>query len=351
MCNISFIITTFNSENHIRTTVNNIKCQSGCALYRNDVEVLFIDDGSSDATPNILRDSFLDYDNVRIIRNDQNQGAGYSRNIGLEHASGRYVLFLDCDDIYHPDMFDLCARLASCIDIDILFYKSVRVDLRINIESGVHYPIFDKFKAGEIFSACDIREHVLNSATWWSWDRLIRREFINGQNIRFQEIRSSEDLFFNASLFMLADKISYIDNFLIHHVDNRSGSVSNSREKSFDCCILAVEKVKEFLLEKNLYFSRRVDFFDYIIGFLNWHLESINGNAYFPLFDMVKKYLLENIDGLDGIRPENRETYALISKTQSFEYLSYLKSKFYLEREVYKITNEYLRKNLKGENG
>lgn len=350
MYNISFIITTFNSENYIIKTIDSIKFQSGGAIYRKGVEILFVDDGSLDATPNILMDNFFNYDNVKIIRNDGNHGPGYSRNIGLEHASGRYVLFLDCDDIYHPEMFDVCERLASCIDIDILFYKSVRVDQKLNIESKIHYPIFDQFKAGDIFSAHDIGEYVLDSATWWSWDRLIRREFINKNNIRFQEIMSSEDLFFNASLFLIADKIAYIDNVLIHHVDNRSGSVSNSREKSFDCCIRAVAKVKEFLLEKNLYFPRKVDFSDYIIGFLNWHLESINGNAYFPLFDIVKKYLLENIDSLDGIQHENREKYSLISKTQSFEYLSYLKSKFYLERELYKITNEYMRKALKSEN-
>ena len=92
---ISIIIPTYNAEPYIINTLESVFAQTF-----QDFEVIIIDDFSSDNTIKVIKDSF---DNIKLLKNDKNRGASYSRNKGINNALGEYIAFLDADDLWFPD--------------------------------------------------------------------------------------------------------------------------------------------------------------------------------------------------------------------------------------------------------
>ena len=82
---------------------------------------------------------------------------------------------------------------------------------------------------------------------WWPWDKLYRKKFLDEVNLRFQELRSTEDLFFVCAAVLMAKRISVLDEVLVHHRTGDTNSVSNSREKSWDNFLCALEALETFL--------------------------------------------------------------------------------------------------------
>ena len=97
MADISVIIPIYNGEKYLERCMDSILSQSGV-----EVEVICIDDGSTDRTADILDKYEKRYFNVTAIRNENNKGVGYSRNKGMELAAGRYIQFVDADDYLLP---------------------------------------------------------------------------------------------------------------------------------------------------------------------------------------------------------------------------------------------------------
>lgn len=93
---LSIIIPTFNLEKEIERTLDSVKSQT---IGFENIEVIFVDDNSTDKTLNILNNYSDKYNNVKVISTDENSGyGGKPRNIGLKHSTADYVLFLDGDD-------------------------------------------------------------------------------------------------------------------------------------------------------------------------------------------------------------------------------------------------------------
>lgn len=94
MCSVTIIIPMYNSEKTIE------RCLNSCVEQTlKDIEVICINDGSTDGTLNVLKKYKSKYNNIRVI-NQKNRGTGYSRNQGIKAAQGKYVCFMDSDDCY-----------------------------------------------------------------------------------------------------------------------------------------------------------------------------------------------------------------------------------------------------------
>ncbi|HFF7304566.1 TPA: glycosyltransferase family 2 protein, partial [Klebsiella pneumoniae] len=96
---VSVVIPVYNAEEYIADTLKNIVSQS---LY--EIEIIIINDHSSDNTLDILKEIASSDERIRIIDNAVNIGAGISRNIGLSEAEGEYIIFLDDDDYVDTNM-------------------------------------------------------------------------------------------------------------------------------------------------------------------------------------------------------------------------------------------------------
>lgn len=95
---VSIIVPVYNAADFLHDTIATVLAQT----YE-DWELLFVDDASSDDSVKIIKDYRKKDKRIKLITNKANSGAGVSRNNGVEVASGRYICFLDADDLWHPE--------------------------------------------------------------------------------------------------------------------------------------------------------------------------------------------------------------------------------------------------------
>ena len=121
---VSIILPVYNSEEFIKRTLDSLITQT----YQN-IEVLCINDGSSDNSLNILKE-YSQKDNRIKVFTQSNSGPAKARNTGLANATGEYLMFCDSDDSYEPDMVEVMAKAITENDVDFAMcdYKVVVKD-------------------------------------------------------------------------------------------------------------------------------------------------------------------------------------------------------------------------------
>lgn len=178
MFNYSLIIPHKNTPNLLERCLLSIP-------NRDDLEVIIVDDNS---TPdNIEKLSRLTHMNTTWIFDKSNKGAGHARNLGMEKATGEWLIFADADDYYSKD-FDSFLNRAMNLNVDMVFINAAIVDDN-NI---IKYTIISKFiallKKGE-----DSALQKMRFGFWTPWSRITRRRIFSENNIMFEEVPTGND--------------------------------------------------------------------------------------------------------------------------------------------------------------
>lgn len=189
---LSIIIPVYNQEELI------IRCLDSIPA-RNDIEIIIIDDKSTDRTyQNLLRYMFHNEDrNILLLQNENNIGAGLSRNYGIDNAEGEYIMFLDSDDYLYTEEFDKVFNMLN--NRDIIYYG-----LRTN------------------------NNHTLmptprNKVSLCGTVKIIKRRFIG--NTRYPDKRFAEDYDFNLELLKKQPSVKYSNVVLLHYNSPRENSL------------------------------------------------------------------------------------------------------------------------------
>lgn len=188
----SVIVPAYNSERYIRSCLESLLAQT-CR----HIEVIVIDDGSTDTTPEILREYEGD-SRVRVIKQD-NQGVSAARNNGLRLARGEFVAFVDSDDIVHPQFVETCLKAASDDDCDfvLLSLREFDDDADLSFE-----PIGS---TGSDVVNSPLEYYLDNGFKGAVWLMFVRRRLISG--ISFPHgISRGEDLYFSFMMLQRFEK-------------------------------------------------------------------------------------------------------------------------------------------------
>ena len=281
---ISVIIPIYNCEKYIKECLSSLIKQT----FKN-FEIICINDGSNDDTLKILK-KFEAKDERIIIFNQNNSGPGIARNVGMKKSKGEYLMFLDSDDIFKKTMLEELYIKIKENDSDVVICNSQNFEKKKWWKKFYekNYLINDNIIKQKTFSSLDIEKDFFNLFIWWPWDKLFKRKYIENLGIEYQNLKSSEDLFFVAASVIAAKKISYLDKILINHRIGIKNSVSNSRQKSWDNFYFALKKLKKFIKEKGLYKRFKQDFINYVASFSIWQLENINGISFELLYKKIK---------------------------------------------------------------
>lgn len=283
MHNVSVIITVFNGEKYLRACVDSLINQS----LRN-IELIFVDDGSTDNSVAILK-NYAEKDNRIRILQQVNKGAGPARNNGMKHASGEYIIFLDCDDVFEFKMLE--KMYFACIkdDLDVVVCRSDKFShnpkKRIDCPWTIKKDLLPK---KTVFTSKDVERNFFMVFVWWAWDKLYKKSFVDKLNIEFQSLRTTNDLFFSVCTVMMAERISYINDVLVHHRVGNQSSLSVTREKSWHCFYEALVSVRSFMKNNGLYERFEQDYINYCLHFSMWHLETLHGYSYCLLYNALR---------------------------------------------------------------
>lgn len=205
---ISVIMPLYNAERFLEESLKSVLEQT----YR-DIELICIDDGSSDRTSEIVSNAAIEDDRIVLLKNKNNRGAAYSRNKGLEIAKGDYLSFLDGDDFFDLNMFELSYKCAIENDLDIVVfgYAHVESDRIHEKQSFNKTELYMKRHCSKPFDVSDVSRGDFVCWNNAPWNKLFKREFIASLALRFQNLSSQNDVYFVDKAFLMAEKIMFLD--------------------------------------------------------------------------------------------------------------------------------------------
>jgi glycosyltransferase involved in cell wall biosynthesis len=193
---------------------------------RGDLEILVVDNSSYDAIGPI-KEKLMSHGNVVLLYSGIAKGAGHARNVGLEHASGKWLLFLDADDFYLPKAFEEIDHWKDTVH-DIVYFTSKSIELDTG-EDGERHLFNNSFISGFINGREDA-ENILRYSYLPPWGKLIRRSLVQFHNITFDEVLKSEDVLFSMHTGHWATSVQCSQN-PVYCVTNSSGSLVKNRNQ------------------------------------------------------------------------------------------------------------------------
>ncbi len=262
MAKISIIMPLYNASKYLEETLNSVLKQTF-----QDFELICINDSSTDTTMSILQVFQKKDERIRVYLNPERKGAAFSRNKGMEIAVGKYLGFLDGDDIFDEMMLERAYTAIENNHADIVMYDFKHVfsdDIynKLYIVHGEEY-INRYCKRTFCIQECEPFE-ILN----WSYapcNKLYRKSFIQENRLQFQDLSCANDVYFVCMALLLAERIIAIetDRILLYLRDHfEPDRISSNRDAM--CVYMALMQIEEELIRRDK-FKELYDNFFYVV--------------------------------------------------------------------------------------
>lgn len=240
---LSIIIPHYNSVQSLTKLLNSIP-------KRNDIEIIVVDDKSNKDLNQFdrIKNSFQ-YSHVKFLKNSTNEkGAGVCRNIGLNKATGKWVLFADSDDFF-VDGFYSKVKKYFCSDYDVVFFTPTSIDAQKGTVSDRHI-VYEKYIKNLIYKKDIKSELSLRYKFHVPWSKLIKLSFLKENNILFQRVIASNDVMFSVQLGYYMKKFKVSEEIIYCVTKNKGSLTVNTSEKVFDARVSVHVDYVTFLKEK-----------------------------------------------------------------------------------------------------
>ena len=338
---VSVIVTVYNLESYLEETLRSVMAQTYPAL-----EIICVDDGSTDGSPAILSQLAAEDDRIRVIT-QANAGVGEARNAGLAAATGTYVMILDGDDVFEPTMVERLMSRTTTADkaassvilgegasgadprvilgegasgagvegspVDVVVCRAEQFDNATGATRDMAYSIrMEQVPRHDPFAPIDMADYVFSAFVGWPWDKLYRREFLVREGLMFPALRNSEDLCFVFPAIALAGRVSILDEVLIHHRMNRTTSVSGSRLAAPDEFYRAICLLKNRLRESPTYGRLEWGFLNWAVDYALWNIITLPAGP--QRADLVKRLVTGEFTELELDR-HGKEYFGLYPRT------------------------------------
>lgn len=280
---VSVILPVYNAGKYIARCLDSI-----CSQTLRNIEIICIDDGSTDESANILDDYARRDGRIRVLH-QANQGAGPARNAGMALATGTYLSFLDADDFFVPDMLEETYATSVQGNADICVFGCDQYDDTNNRYLSFAWSIRKKWlPTAYPFAAKDVPDTILNLFNGWAWDKLFKKDYIDRLGITFQNLRTTNDAYFVWMALAYASAIFVLPKAYVHRRINVGTSLSMTREKSWDCILTALYACKASLEQGGLYETYRCSYVNLALELVMWNLNTLKEPAREQLFDRLR---------------------------------------------------------------
>lgn len=219
MAKVSVIVPVYNVEKYLRQCLDSLVNQT-----LTDIEIICINDGSTDGSLAILEDYASKDKRIRLI-SQENQGQGVARNRGIELSTGEYLGFVDPDDWVEYGMFENLYKAAKVHNADLAeamyseYYEySGMTKIR---KSPVNLP------QDKTFDWKINKDYLFKSSILAVWNKIYKRNFINRHDIKFSNAKLAEDHMFTFKSKILAGKILFIDKPFYNYRVRRDSAVNS----------------------------------------------------------------------------------------------------------------------------
>ena len=234
---ISIIVPVYNSAKFLPKCLDSLLQQTLA-----DIEVIALDDASTDDSLKILQEYANSDGRLKIISDGKNLGPGNRRNQGISLAQGQYIMMVDSDDWLEYDACRQLAKKVKEVDCDAISFNAY-IDYDDKKIENNYYQIKEEFCG----TWRDISALIFKTP-FHSWHWLYKRSFLENNKIRFLDCSFMEDVSVVLSVIMQAEKILFYPRILYHYVQHEESIVHKQSDKFM--CIFDVIASVEAILEQ-----------------------------------------------------------------------------------------------------
>ena len=253
MVKVSIIVPVYNVEKYLAKCLESLISQT-----LKDIEIICVNDGSTDNSLNILKNFAQKDSRIKII-DKQNEGVAIARNIALEQATGEYIGFVDSDDYIDLDYFEKLYNTATKNNSDIAVASILK-----------HKKYFDKYNVRyseeqiaeniqEKIKLCGDKKHFF----FYAWNKIYKTDLIKNNKIKFSEGQIYEDVMFAMNALYFSNKVVSVPNTKYHYVERNNSLVKhkdNTGKKAEDLA-KAYTNLQEFCRDKNIILPERLNYY------------------------------------------------------------------------------------------
>ena len=292
---LSVIIPVYNACEYLGQALDSVISQT-----LDGIEIICIDDGSTDCSLKIVQEYQQKDSRIRIVT-ETNAGPGLARNNGLKRARGEYVIFLDADDFFEPILLEGLYERAKRDDLDIVIanydiYNCKTSQFLANTES-VYSGIYE---GGAITSKNEYPDCILQSTTGSAWNKLFRRTFLLEKNISFLEnVKMFEDVYFTVTAIAFAERVGSIPGILIHHRVYSEQTRAKMYKKYYTQVPEVYFRIKEFMMRGGMYEPLYKGFINLSVSRCYHIYNLLNADAKAGFWNMLHEEYAELLDWQD----------------------------------------------------
>lgn len=236
MKTLGIIIPHYNSEEKLIRLLETIK-------WTNYIEVIVIDDNSSNFDKKKLKEKFKD---LKTYTNEFKKGAGGARNTGIKKANSKYLIFADSDDLFLPGYHDVLSLFFEK-NFDVVFFKTRSIIEGTNKSSKRHIfynSLIDKYLSSSkkeelfpFFSPCN---------------KLIRSDLIISNQIRFEEIPAGNDVMFSANIFKESKNINVCEIPIYLITESENSITKNKSTTNLYSRLHGILRLNQFIIDNEI---------------------------------------------------------------------------------------------------
>lgn len=256
---ISIIIPNYNNSHLIKEAINSI-------VKNSNIEIIIIDDKSTDNSKKVLSEIKQENRNVKIIYNEKNLGLGLTRNVGIVNAIGDFLLFLDADDKYETKIFKEIFRELETDDFDLLNFQFNRKDYKLkNTKKISEDTSFLNYAVKETLLSF-VFQGKLNLGACFN---IYKTNFLRENNLYFTD-GLHEDLIFTLKAFYFAKKVKFLNKPFYIWRENRESITGNFTKANTQFLIKRIIEFKNFLISEQIYEEYRIEHLLFTCRYINY---------------------------------------------------------------------------------
>ena len=225
---VSVVMPIFNASQYLKKSLESV-----CKQTLKNIEIICVNDGSTDDSLSILKNYAKDDSRIKII-DGINHGYGYAMNQGIKHSSGEYIGIVEPDDFIDDTMYESLYFKAKKHNLDVI--KSNYYEYHGKEDQDIYFEVLENLAYNKVTNAKEDKNIVVLRPCIWS--SIYRRDFLIENNIKFNETpgASYQDTAFAFKIWIFAQRVYFVEEpFLHYRVDNEASSV-NSSKKIFSIC-------------------------------------------------------------------------------------------------------------------
>lgn len=254
MVDVSVIMPVYNAGKYLKESLDCILNQS-----LSDLEVICVDDGSSDDSLDIIKDIAATDSRVKY-HHQENRGGGAARNVAIKHATGKYIYFMDADDKLDNNALKECFDISEEKHLDFLIFKAIDyVEDTGEYVTSEEYTMSDvcNFVKDKVFSYKDLGDLIFKISVT-PWCKFYNREFVVKSNAKFAEgLIFHDNIFFYDSLFYA--KRIYFYNKVLYTRRRHSASSTGAGDRRHINYITISEMIWEIFFRHNVFDEYKKD--------------------------------------------------------------------------------------------